>query len=100
MRFASVQADRAATYGVADGSHLCLAPASVLAIAPDLKAAIAGGRLHDIGRRIAAEGRRIPLDEAAFLPVIPNPEKIVCVGVNYVAHRSETGRSESKFPVL
>jgi 2-keto-4-pentenoate hydratase/2-oxohepta-3-ene-1,7-dioic acid hydratase in catechol pathway len=39
-------------------------------------------------------------DEVQFLPVIPDPEKILCVGLNYHAHRQETGRSETEFPSL
>ncbi|MEO1191178.1 MAG: fumarylacetoacetate hydrolase family protein [Pseudomonadota bacterium] len=33
-------------------------------------------------------------------PVIPNPGKIFCVGLNYEAHRVETGRPETKYPTL
>ncbi|MFO0627104.1 MAG: fumarylacetoacetate hydrolase family protein [Polyangiales bacterium] len=32
--------------------------------------------------------------------MIPAPEKVLCVGVNYVAHRQETGRAESAYPTL
>ena len=34
------------------------------------------------------------LSEIKFLPVIPNPDKILCIGLNYETHRKETGRSE------
>ena len=33
-------------------------------------------------------------------PVIPNPDKIICVGLNYHAHIEETGREETTYPVL
>ena len=42
----------------------------------------------------------LELSELDLLPPIPNPEKILCVGVNYDEHRKETGRSESQYPVL
>jgi 2-keto-4-pentenoate hydratase/2-oxohepta-3-ene-1,7-dioic acid hydratase in catechol pathway len=32
--------------------------------------------------------------------VIPDPQKIVCAGVNYRAHRDEAGRSENAHPTL
>ncbi|MPZ58969.1 MAG: 5-carboxymethyl-2-hydroxymuconate isomerase [Rhizobiales bacterium] len=32
------------------------------------------------------------LSDIRFLPVIPNPGKIVCAGINYRAHAAETGR--------
>jgi len=40
------------------------------------------------------------LGEASLRPVIPNPRKIVCVGLNYRSHLEETGRSGSDYPVL
>ncbi|CZF79377.1 fumarylacetoacetate hydrolase family protein [Grimontia marina] len=39
-------------------------------------------------------------DEVEHLPVIPNPDKIICVGLNYHDHISETGREETPNPVL
>jgi acylpyruvate hydrolase len=38
--------------------------------------------------------------EAALRPVVPNPAKVICVGLNYKAHIQETGRSDSDYPVL
>jgi 2-keto-4-pentenoate hydratase/2-oxohepta-3-ene-1,7-dioic acid hydratase in catechol pathway len=35
-----------------------------------------------------------------LLPVIPNPEKIVCIGLNYEAHRLEAKRAETQFPTV
>ena len=33
-----------------------------------------------------------------MLPVIPNPEKILCVGLNYASHAGEVGRELPKVP--
>jgi len=41
-----------------------------------------------------------PAAEAEFRPVVPNPAKVFCVGLNYKAHIEETGRSDSDYPVL
>ena len=49
-----------------------------------------------------------PLDRAATVPraditlrpVVPNPSKIICVGLNYRQHIAETGRNDSDYPVL
>lgn len=41
-----------------------------------------------------------PLDQVALQPVIPNPGKILCVGLNYVAHAEEAGRKVGKYPVI
>jgi len=40
------------------------------------------------------------LESVQLLPVIPNPEKILCVGLNYESHRIETGMPEMEHPVL
>ncbi len=42
----------------------------------------------------------IPLSKITWLPVIPNPDKILCVGLNYETHRKETGRSEVEHPTI
>jgi 2-keto-4-pentenoate hydratase/2-oxohepta-3-ene-1,7-dioic acid hydratase in catechol pathway len=36
----------------------------------------------------------------SYEPVVPNPAKILCVGLNYVEHRQETGRPETKNPSI
>jgi acylpyruvate hydrolase len=41
-----------------------------------------------------------PLDDVSFRPVVPNPGKVLCIGLNYLAHIQETQRDESDYPVL
>jgi 2-keto-4-pentenoate hydratase/2-oxohepta-3-ene-1,7-dioic acid hydratase in catechol pathway len=52
--------------------------------------------------RAAAQGRMpdFKLSEVTFLPVIPNPGKIWCAGLNYGEHVRETGREISEQPVF
>ena len=40
------------------------------------------------------------LADIKFLPVIPQPEKILCAGVNYRAHAAEVGRELPKQPSM
>lgn len=42
----------------------------------------------------------VALGDVALLPVVPNPDKIVCVGLNYRAHVAETGRADSDKPAI
>lgn len=35
-----------------------------------------------------------------LLPLIPNPNKILCVGLNYATHVAETGRDQKEFPAI
>ncbi len=38
--------------------------------------------------------------DVTFLPVIPNPKKIICIGLNYEKHRLETKREQSGYPTI
>jgi 2-keto-4-pentenoate hydratase/2-oxohepta-3-ene-1,7-dioic acid hydratase in catechol pathway len=38
------------------------------------------------------------LSTLQFLPVVPDPQRIVCVGINYRSHAEETGRDISPAP--
>ena len=40
------------------------------------------------------------LDDVTLQPVIPNPDKIICVGLNYHDHVQETGHTVTKYPTL
>jgi 2-keto-4-pentenoate hydratase/2-oxohepta-3-ene-1,7-dioic acid hydratase in catechol pathway len=39
-------------------------------------------------------------DKAAFGPCVTNPEKIICIGLNYRKHAAETGNPVPKQPIL
>jgi 2-keto-4-pentenoate hydratase/2-oxohepta-3-ene-1,7-dioic acid hydratase in catechol pathway len=49
-----------------------------------------------------AAGRHAEFTEAdvTLLPVIPDPGKILCVGLNYETHRAETKRPDVKYPTI
>ncbi|MEV4312419.1 fumarylacetoacetate hydrolase family protein [Actinocrispum sp. NPDC049592] len=45
-------------------------------------------------------GDAVRVSDVHLRPVIPQPDKIVCVGLNYHAHVGETGRELPTYPVL
>lgn len=47
-----------------------------------------------------AEGRHFPVNEADFAPVVPDPPKIMCLGLNYRNHILEMGRELPIHPTL
>lgn len=49
---------------------------------------------------VATEKPDYALDAITFTPVIPDPGKIVCVGLNYRDHVAETGRTVTEKPAL
>src|SRR2546430_9067306 len=51
-------------------------------------------------RKAAGAAADYKESEVSWLPLIPNPGKIVCVGLNYEEHRQETGRDKTEQPAL
>src|SRR3984893_13256950 len=51
---------------------------------------------------LAAAERRTadasPAADATLRAVVPNPAKVICIGLNYKAHIEETGRTDSDYP--
>ena len=51
-------------------------------------------------RAATASGRAHPVDGLDYAPLVPSPEKIICVGLNYRDHIEETGRATPEYPTL
>ena len=49
---------------------------------------------------IAGKNKDLSFSDIIFLPVIPDPEKIMCVGSNYLEHKKETGRPDVDNPTI
>jgi 2-keto-4-pentenoate hydratase/2-oxohepta-3-ene-1,7-dioic acid hydratase in catechol pathway len=92
MKYASfLSADRTPTWGVVvDETVFDLGP-SGLGLAPDLRTAIADGVFGSVDEQHRGAPAR-PVGEVELLPVIPDPAKILCIGVNYRTHQQETGK--------
>ena len=84
-----------ARWGRVDGQRVV----SLDEFLPTLKAAIEAGVIAT-GRLAQATGPAFALAEVEFLPVLPDPGKILCVGLNYENHRRETGRSQVLHPTI
>ncbi len=99
MKFLSFETDGRATWGaVVDDGVVDMG--SRHADLPDLRAAIRADRLAALADEAAAASAERALEDIRFLPTIPNPEKIICIGVNY-ANRNEEykdGAAAPKYP--
>jgi 2-keto-4-pentenoate hydratase/2-oxohepta-3-ene-1,7-dioic acid hydratase in catechol pathway len=62
-----------------------------------LKALLARTPIAEIEKTVS-KGKQYALDAVALLPVIPDPDKIICIGLNYRAHQVESGFDVPKFP--
>jgi len=67
---------------------------------PTLKALIAADALAEAARVAQEAASDIRLDAVELAPVIPDPDKIICVGLNYRDHVAETGRTVTPHPAL
>lgn len=50
--------------------------------------------------RALAAGKPMPAEAVKLLPLIPNPEKVICVGLNYADHAKESGAKPPTEPVF
>lgn len=48
----------------------------------------------------AKNGEPLPGETPQFLPPIPDPQKVICVGLNYASHAVETGSKVGSEPVI
>jgi 2-keto-4-pentenoate hydratase/2-oxohepta-3-ene-1,7-dioic acid hydratase in catechol pathway len=99
MKLASYIADGKECFGVVTGDGVVTLNQRLGRYA-DLRAALTDNALAEI--RKAADGAKADhkLNEIKWLPPIPNPEKILCAGINYRSHAAETGRELPKQPSM
>jgi 2-keto-4-pentenoate hydratase/2-oxohepta-3-ene-1,7-dioic acid hydratase in catechol pathway len=99
MKLASFQIGGKPTWGVIEGDDALDIGTVLRDRFPDLKSVIAADALSAV-RDAAGNAKRTPTADITWLPVIPNPEKILCIGLNYEMHRKETGRDEVDNPTV
>jgi 2-keto-4-pentenoate hydratase/2-oxohepta-3-ene-1,7-dioic acid hydratase in catechol pathway len=95
VRYATFRVGEEARWGRIEGDHI----RPLDDVHPTLRSAIVAGALSTDAIRQAG-GEAIKVADIAFLPLIPDPGKILCVGLNYENHRKETGRAEVGNPTI
>ena len=96
MRLSSFLLDGKATYGVVDERGVIDLGARFVGRYADLKALLAGNGLTEAEVYARSDYVDAKVDDVSFLPVIPNPGKIFCIGHNYEDHRVETQRAKTE----
>jgi acylpyruvate hydrolase len=92
MRFATIRTSAGTTAARLDGDTLIPLEAA------DVGALLAVG---DLAAVCATPGATpVPVAQADFAPVVTNPSKVICVGLNYRTHIAETGRELPEYPTL
>ena len=100
MKLASFIVQGRSTYGVVEGNQVIDLESVKPTFGTDLKQAITNNRLGELTSVVLANLPRIPLAEVTFLPVIQNPGKVLCIGINYATHVRETGREMPTYPMI
>ena len=67
---------------------------------PTLRALLSAGALPEAERIARDTAPDFPLDGLQLAPVIPDPDKIICIGMNYRDHVAEVGRTVTEKPAL
>src|SRR5689334_18415102 len=64
-----------------------------------VKELIASGRVEELETGLEGGGPA-PVSEPQLLPPLPDPEKIVCIGLNYRSHAAEAGIDPPEQPTF
>ena len=100
MQIVSYHSDRGMRAGVLRDGHVldawdALEPGSAHGSVRDL---LQRGLLDRLGAEVHGTG--VPLDDVRLAPPVPDPEKIVCIGLNYRSHAAEAGLDPPAAPTF
>jgi 2-keto-4-pentenoate hydratase/2-oxohepta-3-ene-1,7-dioic acid hydratase in catechol pathway len=97
MNIASYMNGGRASFGLVTGGRVI--DLAQRAGAATLRDAIASGSIMEAAKQ--AEGEKgVALSDVKLLPPIPNPDKFICIGLNYRAHAAEAGLKLPEHPSL
>ena len=100
MRFTTYLRDGAPRLAVVDGDNLVDLNDANPQVPADLRLALKAG--VDVAAAGAAalkdKAKRQPLAGATLAPLVPEPGKTVCLGLNYFDHAKEGGRDKPDYP--
>ncbi len=88
------------TFGAVIGDKVIDLQPAFAGRATDIKSLIAADLIAEASAFAKTATATLVFADLELLPVIPNPGKIVCVGLNYGEHVRETGREITESPAL
>jgi 2-keto-4-pentenoate hydratase/2-oxohepta-3-ene-1,7-dioic acid hydratase in catechol pathway len=102
LKFVSYRSGNANRLAVLDGDSVIDLNRAIPEVPADAREALlAGVDLVAAARRAieqTAPAERLALDALALAPVVPEPGKTVCLGLNYYDHAAESGRDKPVYP--
>ena len=100
MKLASFITSGRSSYGAVLGDGVVDIGARLGARYPDLRSLLAAEDGLELAREWASASADTGAEDLRYLPVIPNPGKIYCIGVNYADHLQETKISRAAHPTV
>jgi len=101
MRLVSYTQEQSARPGILLGGEIV--PVAALGVAAssmrELLSEIDGAALAALAAPASESSHRIPLSDVRLLAPVPDPEKIICLGLNYADHAAETGQEKPQAPL-
>jgi 2-keto-4-pentenoate hydratase/2-oxohepta-3-ene-1,7-dioic acid hydratase in catechol pathway len=99
MKLATFRTAQGSSYGIVTAKGIVDLKRYIGNQYPDLKSLITHHAFAEAEKH-AGESADYKESDIHFLPVIPNPDKILCVGLNYQDHVVETGRDNTEQPAI
>ena len=100
MKLISFESSGQPSYGVVRGDGVFDLGRDLGARWPSLRHVLAADGVEELRRMAQDRSPDHALDDVTYLPPIPEPTKIICVGMNYEPHRIEMGRDKAPYPTL
>jgi 2-keto-4-pentenoate hydratase/2-oxohepta-3-ene-1,7-dioic acid hydratase in catechol pathway len=98
MKVASYLADGTPAFGVVAGDGVVTMNGRLSTPCNTLREAIANGALNEMRDIAKVSKPDRDLAGLTFLPVVPDPGKVLCVGLNYKSHAAEQGGAVAEKP--
>ena len=99
MKFISFLLNKEAKFGIINNETITDLTGKISG-ANSLKALIENKGITEAKKYASQNTGNIGLKDIEYLPLIPNPGKIICVGLNYSEHVKETNRTIEENPVV
>ncbi len=100
MKLASFMHQGRARFGIVEGNEVVAVGGGENDQFQSLKEALGAGGLDQLAELARSGGDRIALGDVKLLPPIPDPEKVLCIGINYGEHAKETGSAITDSPSI
>ena len=98
MRLVTYQDDSGGRAGVLTDAGVLDAGTLLGADGIGLKELIASDRIGELAERV--DGDAEPIEGAELLPPVPDPDKVLCIGLNYRSHAAEAGVEPPEQPTF